>query len=170
MGYFDNDDKANSGIDWMNLGGNSQETSGDMLNNFGQLQGQSAFTGSDLSSNFGAMDGGGFDMGFGAGPTSAMGGGQTSWFDSAYDSAFGDKGWAAPAAQMLQAGGNFYNSYNQNNIAKDTLSTQKQQFSDQFNASKQTTNAQIDQRGKVLYNHDPEGQLTPEAYYEKWHV
>ena len=169
MGYFDNnnDEKANSGIDWMNLGGNSQEASGNLLSNFGQLQGQSAFTGgSDLSANFSPMDGGGYDMGFGAGPTSAMGGGQTSW----YDSAFGDNGWAAPVAGMMQAGGNFYNSYNQNNIAKDSLATQKQQFSDQFNASKQTTNAQIDQRGKVLYNHDPEGQLSPEAYYEKWHV
>lgn len=115
------------------------------------------------SNTFGGDNSFGSSFNFGGSPTIGGVGNQQSFWGNA----MGKNGWAAPAASLLGAAGNFYTGYQQNQLAQDSLDTQKQQFSDQFNIQKQLVNQEIMDRGTARYSRDPENNLTPEAYYEQ---
>jgi len=90
------------------------------------------------------------------------------WFSKT--SLFGDAktragGWVSPALQALTAGMQFYQGNKQLDLAEDQLSTQKQQFSDQFNLQKGMINSDIRDQGQRRYDRNSTLNPTPEDYY-----
>ena len=121
-------------------------------------------TGTSPFSAQGLGDGQSFGDDFGFGTNKLFGNTNDSSGGSIWDSALGENGWAAPAASMLMSAGSFYNGYQQNKLAQDSLDTQKQQFSDQFGVQKQLVNQDIMDQGLNRANRDPNG-MTAEDYY-----
>ena len=121
-------------------------------------------TGTSPFSAQGLGDGQTFGSGFNFGASPSFAGADVPGGDSFWGSAMGENGWAAPAASMLMSAGSFYNGYQQNKLAQDSLDTQKQQFSDQFGVQKQLVNQDIMDQGLNRANRDPNG-MTAEDYY-----
>jgi len=97
------------------------------------------------------------------------GGGGNSWWDS-FMGTKTKPGWGTPALGALQSGVNFWLGKEQLGLAKDQLKTSKQQFADQFGAQKKMINADIYNQGKRRFDRNPEGNINPDAYYEKYKI
>jgi len=77
------------------------------------------------------------------------------------------EGWGSGLLALGQAGLDFYQGKQQNDLAKDMLATNIEQFNKQYDTQKHLINMDIYDKGKRMYNGNTQGNLTPEEYYNK---
>jgi len=84
-----------------------------------------------------------------------------------FDNMLGKDGWGNLALGGAQAGMGAYFGFKQLGAAKDQLNFQKESFRKNYDASKQTTNTQLEDRQKRRYAENPNHYASPAEYMKK---